>query len=272
MRRSAPVRRRRNPAAARAVHPNAGIGAAYARKLRALVAEMANSYDYWLRASYRANPPLMALDRLPADEMRRRLQAMGIRWQEKFATAAPKLAAFFAQSTAAQNERVLLRILRDAGVTVRLTMTPELRDIMKATVSENVSLIKSIHSQYHTQIEGIVMRSVTEGRDLQYLSKELRARYGVSKERANFIALDQNNKATSVIQRERQTSVGIERGIWMHSHAGREPRPTHLANDGREFDLKTGWFDPDPKVRKHIWPGVLIRCRCTWKPIVKGFS
>ena len=88
---------------------------------------------------------------------------------------------------------------------------------------ENVSLIKSIASQFHTQVEGMVMRSVTEGRDLSALTKDLQKRFGVTKDRAAFIALDQNNKATSAIQRERQTALGIEEGIWMHSHAGKVP-------------------------------------------------
>lgn len=255
-----------------AVNPNAGIRALYFRKLTALIKAMSRSYEHWLRASYRANPPKMALDALPARELERRLRLLGIQWEQRFATAAPMLARYFAQSAARQSERVLKKILRDAGVTVRLTMTPQLRDIMQATTTENVGLITSIQQQYHTQVQGLVMRSVTEGRDLATLTKELRARYPIAEDRARFIALDQNNKATSVIQRERQVSLGLEEGIWMHSHAGKVPRPTHLANDQKRFSISEGWFDPDPKVRKRIWPGQLPRCRCTWRPIVKGFS
>ena len=42
-------------------------------------------------------------------------------------------------------------------------------------------------------------------------------------------------------------------------------------NDGKEYDIKTGWFDPDPKVRKHIRPGELIHCRCLVTPVLPGF-
>lgn len=262
----------RDAKALRPVHPNAGIAAAYRRKMMALVAAMSTSYEHWLRASYRANPPAMALDALPARELERALAQLGVQWQRRFDAVAPKLAQYFAQSVYRQTEQQLKRILREAGATVRFTMTRELRDVMRAEIAENVSLIKSIPAQYHTQIEGLVMRSVSAGRDLSMLTKDLKARYGVTERRARFIALDQNNKATAAIRRERELSVGLEEGIWMHSHAGKEPRPTHLANDRQRFSVREGWFDPDPRVRRRILPGELPRCRCTWRPIVKGFS
>lgn len=254
---------------------NAGIEAAYRRSMYLLIAEMHRSYVYWLKAQYRETPPrTLAEDAAsPAEELERELKKLGRRWQKKFDEAAPRLAKHFARSVDKQSKSHLRTILREGGWSVKMQpFSPELQDVMNATVAENVGLIKSISSQYHTQVQGLVMRSVTEGRRLDELTKELQKRYGVTRRRAELIALDQNNKATSVINRERQLKVGIQKGVWMHSHAGKEPRRTHLANDGKEFDLQEGWFDPDPKVRKKIWPGQLIRCRCTWKPVVKGFS
>lgn len=257
----------------RAVHANAGIEADYRRRLLKIVRQMSNSYVYWLQARYRANPPRMAQDELPARELERVLKRMGIEWSRRIEEVAPKLARYFAQSTRRQTEASLRRILREAGVTVRMPpMTGELRDVMQATIAENVGLIKSIGSQYHTEVEGLVMRSVTAGRDLQQLTRDLRARYDITEDRARLISLDQNNKATSAIRRERETALGLDEAIWMHSHAGKEPRPTHLANDGKKFSIKDGWFDPDPRVRQRIWPGQLIRCRCTWRVVVPGFS
>ena len=116
------------------------------------------------------------------------------------------------------------------------------------------------------------MRSVQTGRDLGSLSKELQERYGVTERRAALIARTQNNMATSAMQRARQTELGIEEAIWMHSHAGVTPRKTHLANDGKRYNIATGWYDPDPKVRRHIWPSQIINCRCQSKPIIRGFS
>lgn len=261
--------------ALRPVRPNAGVAAIYRRRLDLLIVRMAAEYHRVLVGQYEDDPPRLALDAerpTPASRLARKLEVLGAKWEERFEAMAPRLARYFARSVSRGSGASLRSILRDGGVSVRLQMTPALRDVTAASVAENVSLIRSIASQYHTEVSGLVMRSVSAGRDLGKLSKDLQKRYTVTKRRAAFISLDQNNKATSAFNRARQTDLGIEDGVWMHSHAGKEPRPTHLKNDGKKFSLKTGWFDPDPKVREYIMPGQLPRCRCTWRPIVKGLS
>jgi SPP1 gp7 family putative phage head morphogenesis protein len=263
---------RRGEKILRPVWPNVGIEVDYRRHLYALIRQMQASYLYWLRAQYRQTPPQMAQDATPATELQRELKKLGVRWEKQFAEAAPKLAAYFAKSAANRSDAVLRKILKDGGWTVRFQMTASMRDILDATIANNVSLIKSIATEYHTQVEGLVMRSVTAGRDLSFLTDELEKRYGVTRRRAALIARTQNNMATASMQRVRQIEAGIQSAIWMHSHAGKDPRKTHLRNDGKRYNIETGWFDPDPKVRRHIWPSELINCRCQSKPIVKGFS
>lgn len=256
----------------KAIHPNAGIGADYRGKLDRLIERMARSYVFFLKAQYRATPPRMAMDETPARELERELRRLGIRWQKEFDALAPKMAKWFSQSVERRSTLAMRKMLKDAGMTVRYTMTPAMRDVFRATVEENVSLIKSIGVQYHQQVVGMVMRSVQTGRDLGTLTKELEARFGVTKRRAALIARDQNNKATAVMTRVRQKEAGIKQAVWLHSLGGKEPRPTHLKNNGQVYDIDKGWFDPDPRVRRRIWPGELINCRCVPKPIVKGFS
>lgn len=263
--------KRPKPKVLRPVHPNVGIGAAYRRRIDALVDEMANSYRHWLVARYRANPPI-ATDALPARDLEKQLSELGRQWAKRFDEAAPKLARWFAQSAERRSRAALDKILRDAGVSVRFQMNAEMRDAYQATLSENVGLIRSIPQQYHTQIEGMVMRSVSAGRDLSDLTSELQARFGVTRRRAALIARDQNNKATAVFVRVRQKQAGITKAMWLHSHGGKEPRKTHLANDGKLYDPSRGWYDPDPKVRRHIWPGELINCRCVSRSVVEGFT
>lgn len=263
---------RKNEKALRAVRPNAGIEADYRRRIVALIDDMARSYARWMRAAYRKSPPVLAQDATPAAELQAALNELAKRWQSNFDDGAPKLAKWFAKSASKRSDAALRKILRDAGYSVEFRMSPAMRDILRATVEENVGLIKSIPQEFHTQVQGIVMRSVQTGRDLAGMTKDLQKRFGVTRRRAELISLDQNNKATSALMRARQTEMGIEEGIWMHSHAGREPRPTHLANDGARFNVAEGWYDPDPKVRRKIWPGELIRCHCSWRPLVKGFS
>jgi uncharacterized protein with gpF-like domain len=254
------------------IHPNIGIQSAFRLKLSKLIREMAGSYLYWLRAQYRVTPPAMAMDAMSSAELQKRLRELGIRWEKRFEEAAPKLAEYFATAIRDRTERRLKEILRDGGISVKFTMTPALRDIMRAEIAQNVSLIRSIPQQYHQQVEGLVMRSVATGRDLAFLTSELKSRYNITDRRARLIAMQQNNAATSAIRRERETAAGIEEGVWLHSHAGKEPRPTHLRNHNNKFNLREGWYDPDPSVRRRIWPGELINCRCTWRAMVKGFT
>ena len=251
------------------LHANAGIRSAYQQKLFRLIRDMQRSYLYWLRAQYRETPPRMAKDATPAKELQRELKKLGIRWERQFEEAAPKLAAFFAKSTAARTDAALKSILKKGGFTVRFQMTQAMRDILNGTIAENVSLIKSIASEYHTQVEGLVMRSVIAGRDLSFLTGELEKRYGITRRRAAHIALNQNNQATSALQRARSIEIGITEAIWVHSGGGKTPRKSHIAQNGKPYNIAKGWFDPD--VKEHIWPGQLINCRCVSKAIVKGF-
>lgn len=254
------------------VHPNAGIEADYRRRLLALVDEMAASVQYWLQASYRANEPSIAQDETPATALRRAMEKLATRWQRNFDRAADDLAKWFAQSAASRSNAALKAILKKGGFSVEFKLTPNVRDMLQATIAENVALIRSIPQQYLTNVQGLVMRSVTAGRDVGQLTKDLQEQHGVARRRAARIALDQNNKATAAITRARQVDLGITEALWVHSGGGKHPRPTHLAA-GRaktKYDVKTGWYDP--AVGKNIFPGELPNCRCVSRAVVKGFS
>lgn len=242
----------------------------YRRALNKLIDEMHNSIMYWVKAKYNANEPEIAMDATPAVQLRNIIAKLTRQWSKRWNEASKSLAEYFAEDVSARSDAQLKSILKKAGISVKFTMTPAQRDIIKATVNANVSLIKSIPQQYLTQVEGIVMRSVQTGRDLGQLSKDLQKRLGVTKSRAALISRDQNNKATSALQRARQQEIGITEAVWMHSHAGKEPRPTHLANNGKRYKIAEGWYDPAEK--KNIWPGELINCRCTSRSVLPDFA
>lgn len=257
----------------RAIRPNCGLEALYRQRLRKLVDRMHESFLYWLRACYRANEPELAqiaLDAVPASELRKTLRKLGRRWQKQFNEAAPKLADWFAQEVEDRSNAELRNILKRGGYSVRFTMTAAMRDVMRATINEQVSLIKSIPQRYLTNVEGLVMRSVQTGRNLEQLTNDLEKQYGVARRRAATIARSQNNIATSTMTRARQTELGIEEGIWQHSHAGKKPRPTHVAMDGKRFPLRKGMWDK--AVKRYVFPGVEPGCRCTSRPVIPGFS
>lgn len=253
-----------------AVHPNKGTEAIFRRKLDRLIQEMNDSVLYWLSAAYKANEPVIAQDELPSAALKRIVNRLRRRWQRKFDEAGPLLGKYYAQSAERRSAKQLEQILRDAGFSVQFKMTRPMQDVMNATINEQVGLIKSIPQKYFTEIEGMVMRSVSTGRDLGPLAKSLQAQYGVTRRRAALIARDQNNKATASMTRVRQQELGITEAIWMHSAGGKEPRPTHVKNDGKRYDVAKGWFDP--AVGKFIHPGELISCRCVSRSVVPGFE
>ena len=264
------MRKGKNDKVLRAIRPNVGIQAAYRAKMDDLIRQMQASYTYFLKAQYRETPPrMLALDATPAKELQKELRKLGIRWQKRFDEAAPKLAKYFALSASRRSDALLRKILKDGGFSVEFTISKAMRDILNATVAENVSLIRSIQQQYHTQIEGAVMRSVTAGRDLSSLTKELEYRYGVTRRRAANIALSQNNLATSSMTRARQLELGLK-AKWLHSGGGKHPRPRHVKASGTEYDPAVGL--PIGDKGQLVFPGQEPGCRCVSRSVVKGFS
>lgn len=253
----------------RPVRPNAGVQAMMRKRLVEEIEAMHAAYTYWLEQVYRRVRPAIAMDEVPANELRDTLAMLSKQWLRRFDHLSMWLADYFARDISDRSDTALASALRNAGFTVRFTMTPAMRDILHATVHENVSLIRSIPQQYLTQVEGIVMRSVQTGRDLATLSSELQERLGVTKDRAALIARDQNNKATSAFTRARQKELGIKEAIWQHSHAGKKPRPTHVKMDGKRYDVSKGMWDTTEGRR--IFPGELINCRCTSRSVIAGF-
>ena len=252
------------------VHPNQGIEAAYRRRLERLVAEMHASILYWLTAAYRANTPEMtalAQDESPAASMRGTMRKMARRWEKNFDEGSAELAKWFATAAADRSDKALQATLRKAGFSVKFKLTDAANDALQATTFENVALIKSIASQHLAEVEGLVMRSVSAGRDLKMLTDDLVQRYEITRRRAAFIARDQNGKATATITRVRQQSLGISEAIWLHSRAGKEPRPSHVEFNGQKYDpLKGALLDG-----VWTWPGHEINCKCVSKSVIPGF-
>jgi len=248
------------------IHPNVGIEATYKKRLLRLVEEMERSLAYWLTARWHANPPIMAQDELPAASLQRTMEQLGKRWLSRFDEAAPALAAYFAQAARERVDGRLEEILERAGFIVDFKTSRAVQDMLRATINQNVSLITNIASEHLNKVEGAVMRSVQAGRDLHSLAEELKEIGITSRKRVALICNHQNNLATSQITRVRQLEAGIEMAIWRHSHAGKVPRPDHVAHDGKPYPVREGIvLNPKEGV---CWPGSLINCRCFSQPII----
>lgn len=254
------------PKVARAVWPNAGLRQRYQKQMLAVIRRMAGSVEYWLEAQRKKDPPELAEDALPSVEMQRRYKELAARWQKHFDDMAPTVAEIFLKKQFQGTDSAMREALRTAGWTVKFTMTPGVRDAFEASLAENVGLIRSIAHRYLGEVEGIVMRNYASGRDVTQMAKEIRTRFHVAADRAVLIARDQSNKANAVVQRARQKELGITEAIWMHSHAGKEPRRTHVAMNGKRYPVDKGMWDAE--VQAFIYPGELINCRCVGRSVL----
>lgn len=260
------------PKTARAVHANRGVESKYRKVMQRLIAEMHGSVEYWLAAAYRKYPPRMAnivaaqdaAPKTPSEKTKEVFGDLARRWMERFEESAPKIAESYLEGMFKATDSAMRKALSDAGLAVKFEMTPAMRDIFEASLGENVGLIRSIPEKYFQQVEGAVMRSYAAGRDLESMVKEIRQLYPAASRRAELIARDQSNKANAVVSRARQMELGITEAIWMHSHAGKNPRPDHVAANGRQYKIAEGC-----KISgEYIQPGEEINCRCTSRPIL----
>ena len=93
--------------------------------------------------------------------------------------------------------------LKDAGFTVRMEGSRAMSDVARALFEENVNLIKSIPQHYFTEVTGLVQRSASMGRDVEFLTDELHKRYEITQRPAEFIARAQSNKVAEALKRDR---------------------------------------------------------------------
>lgn len=254
-----------------AIHANAGIEAAYRKKLQALIADMSHSFIYWTCATWNKNPPLSSMandDNAPFVDLRRTMERLGRHWQRRFDDLAPELAKIFVNGATAHTDSAMMASLKNAGFTVQFKMTKATSEGYQAVLAENVGLIRSISAEYLHDVQGHVWQAVKSGYDLKTLADTLQDRYGVTHKRAAFIARDQSNKAKAVIENIRRKELGITTAIWQHSGGGKEPRHSHVEASGKTFELDKGMYLDG----EWLLPGEAINCRCTSRAVIPGFE
>lgn len=163
----------------------------------------------------------------------------------------------------------------------------DMEQIIKASIMENVSLIKSIESKYFEQITGSVARSMQAGGSIKQLRQEILRYNGMTRRRANNIANDQTRKAYMSINLRNMSKAGIKKVEWVHSGGGYTVREYHYRKwdgvsgieDGRPNGLNGYIFDIDkppviqlqkgkqPEVRGY--PTQLPNCKCVLAAVVE---
>lgn len=262
----------RKPVTVRAVHASAAVHDWYFAELDRIVKAMQAEISRYVLAAYGSlEPQSHAMDAAnPSILLRAALRKWGGLWISKFDRLSLDLSQAFARKSFTITQTQMRAALKEAGFTVKFAPTPGSRAAYQAVVAEQVNLIKSIPAEYLKAVETKVWGSVMKGADMHALATDLRKTYGVTRERAAFIARDQNNKAKAIIEKTRRQELGIEEAYWQHSAGGKVPRATHVAASGKRYRLSQGFYDS--AVGKYIMPGELPNCRCTSRAIIPAFA
>lgn len=256
-----------------ALNPNIASQARYYDKLRHLIQQMSDATTDTLDGFFK-EPHVVtyfAQDASVAEQAREIMTVLRTKFDEIFSLAAPPLATTVAteasQSSATSLEGSLKQL--SGGLTIDThILTGEMKDILTATIAENVSLIKSISSEYFTQIQGAVMRSITTGNGLADLVPFLQSHENITLRRARIIARDQTRKAFSNMNFARMRQIGIQEYEWLHSAGGQKPRRLHQRMSGNIYRVDKPPII-DEKTGQRGKPGDLINCRCRAVPIIR---
>lgn len=256
-----------------ALNPNAASEDRYYIRLRRLILQMTTDTESQVRKLY-AKPVAQAYF-AQDDTMSAQAKLVMARLVEKFqgifdiasTPYAARMTAEQSASSASSLEASLKKL--SGGLTLKTSIiSGDLKDILAATIQENVALIKSIPSQYFTQIEGAVMRSITTGNGEADLVPFLKKYEGVTIKRARIIARDQTRKAFANLNAARMQKIGIDEYEWLHSAGGQKPRKLHQRMSGEKYSLSNPPVI-DEKTGQRGKPGDLINCRCRMVPIIK---
>lgn len=163
----------------------------------------------------------------------------------------------FADEVSGFNKRQFHAVVRSAyGVDI-FKSEPWLADVLKQWESENIKLIRSIPQQALERMHGKIVNAVRSGKLVRDIRDEIRAEYGVTKNRADLIANDQIGKLNGQLTQERQKGIGVKSYKWRGALDERE-RDAHVEREGKSFS----WDKPPEDGH----PGEPIRCRCSAEP------
>lgn len=266
----------------------------YSRDLRKLVKEMIKDYKS-LIGIYREKKDQIAIDDEKGSwlttDIQARLHKLGSKWEKKFIEFAeynsPKVVKKVLKSTDLQLKRALVHFFSNERLELigDNVIPNSLKQVMNAHIIENVSLIKSIQSQYHKRIVGEITRSITSAGSIQELAEVISKYNKKGLDRAKLIAEDQTRKMYSTMNLQRFQQLGIKKVQWLHTHLKETSRPYHIRKwdgdysnyphvnglNGLIFDINNPPVIQEatksqPEIRGY--PAQLPFCRCIMRAII----
>ena len=256
----------------KALSPNAGISADFAKPITKLIGLMYRDALRELTKVFKDTDFTSAMDASTTSQARIILNWLLRKWSKRFDELAKSSV-----------DRMIDRTIKNSAVTLGLSfrevskdfeidttlMNERIAEVIKASTQEAANLIKLIPQRFINEVQGQVMRSITTGNGMKDLVHYLTKKYNGDIKRARLTAADQTRKAYQSINTARLQTLGVKKFVWIHSGGGKAPRLDHIKMSGNEYS-----FDDPPVIGKMYGnevrglPGDLPNCRCIYKPII----
>lgn len=256
------------------LNPNMAVSLRYYARLEREIGKMCADVEKQLRKLFKASgvEEMYAQDASISSQARILTNALTNKFNDLFSTIAKPEAERMAEeankASSAAVHNSLQKLTGGLSLSTASLKSGSLNEILSATVTENVSLIKSISSQYLSGVQGAVMRSITTGQGLKDLIPYLEKHKAITHRRARMIAYDQTRKAFEGLSRGRMVALGIKEFQWLHSGGSNHPRKEHIEMSGKIYS-----FENPPVIEKSTgkrgYPGDLVNCRCRQKPVLR---
>ncbi len=255
------------------LNPNMGVAAHYQQKLTLLIRRMVEDVKKQVEGLYKEDhaKEFFGQDDSISSQARILTNALKEKYERLFYDEAPGIAEYFASESNKASSKSVHHTIKEfsGGLSIpTANMGGDLVEVFKATVTENVALIKSIPEQYLSGVQQAVMRSIVGGGGKQSVTEYLIKEHAKTYARAKRISLDQTRKAFEGMSRERMKRAGVKKFEWVHTGGSNEPRPLHQHTlNGKIFS-----YDDPPVIDENTgergFPGQLINCRCRQAPVI----
>ena len=218
----------------------------------------------------------VAMDASIASQSRILMNGLIAKWQKRFNVFGNDFAKKMIGTVDKQASNDLKRSTDklSGGLNIKTdALSERTNDIIVAGTDESASLIKSIASDYTSEVKEAISRSISTNTGSfttlkSTINEMLQGKYKTYKNKAKNTALDQTKKAYSNIAASRMQDVGLDEYIWRHSGGSQKPRSHHkYVLNGNTYKLG----DPpiiDPKTGKRGKPSDDYNCSCYMEPVI----
>lgn len=175
-------------------------------------------------------------------------------------------------------DTTLFKIDRAVGKSLKgITITPELTREQRAKIADEYTKNMQLYIKDWTEKEIVKLRkqiekSAVSGKRYETLIKDIQTSYGVSQNKAKFLARQETSLLMTKFKETRYTDAGVKEYIWgcVAGSKHHPVRPWHKSLEGKIFQWNNPpvTTKPGEPVRKNN-PGQDFNCRCFARPVVK---